>query len=81
MDNSHLAEDDEETFHCGLNPDLHAVANLRAAISYWESRQNDAGRVRFDDIFKPDEEQADRRTAKLEWIEKMGVMDFMQPAK
>ena len=76
-----IGEDVEEMLQCDLDLELDAIPDLKAAITYCESRKDFVSRDLFDEILKSEEEHVDWLETQLGLIEKMGVENYLQSAK
>jgi bacterioferritin len=75
-----IGEDVEEMLQSDLDLELDAIPDLKAAITYCESRKDFVSRDLFDDILKSEEEHVDWLETQLGLIEKMGVENYLQSA-
>lgn len=75
-----IGEDVEEMLQCDLDLELDAIPDLKAAITYCESRKDFVSRDLFDAILKSEEEHVDWLETQLGLIEKMGVENYIQSA-
>ncbi len=73
-----IGEDVEEMLQSDLDLELDAIPDLKAAITYCESRKDFVSRDLFDDILKSEEEHVDWLETQLGLIEKMGVENYLQ---
>jgi len=75
-----IGEDVEEMLQCDLDLELDAIPDLKAAITYCESRKDFVSRELFDEILKSEEEHVDWLETQLGLIERMGVENYLQSA-
>ena len=75
-----IGEDVEEMLQSDLELELDAIPDLKAAITYCESRKDFVSRDLFDEILKSEEEHVDWLETQLGLIEKMGVENYLQSA-
>ncbi len=73
-----IGEDVEEMLQCDLDLELDAIPDLKAAITYCESRKDFVSRELFDEILKSEEEHVDWLETQLGLIERMGVENYIQ---
>ena len=76
-----IGEDVEEMLQCDLDLELDAIPDLKAAITYCESRKDFVSRDLFDEILRSEEEHVDWLETQLGLIEKMGVENYIQSSK
>ena len=73
-----IGEDVEEMLQSDLDLELDAIPDLKAAITYCESRKDFVSRDLFDEILKSEEEHVDWLETQLGLIERMGVENYLQ---
>jgi bacterioferritin len=73
-----IGEDVEEMLQSDLDLELDAIPDLKAAITYCESRKDFVSRDLFDEILKSEEEHVDWLETQLGLIEKMGIENYLQ---
>ena len=73
-----IGEDVEEIVKCDLDLELDAIPDLRAAITYCESRKDFVSRDLFDSILRSEEEHVDWLETQLSLITKMGLENYIQ---
>ena len=62
----------------GLDMELDAIPDLRAAIAYCESHKDYVSRELFDEILRSEEEHVDWLETQLDLIDKVGLKNYQQ---
>ena len=70
--------DVEEMFQCDLELELDAIPDLKAAITFCESRKNFVSRDLFNNILKSEEDHVDWLETQLGLIDRMGIENYVQ---
>jgi bacterioferritin len=73
-----IGEDVEEMLQCDLNLELDAIPDLKAAITFCESRKDFVSRDLFDEILKSEEDHVDWLETQLGLIDRMGIENYVQ---
>ncbi|MEQ9561962.1 MAG: bacterioferritin [Woeseiaceae bacterium] len=73
-----IGEDVEEMIQCDLDLELDAIPDLKAAISFCESRKDFVTRELFNSILKSEEDHIDWLETQLGLIDKMGLENYVQ---
>ena len=73
-----IGEDVEEMLQCDLDLELDAIPDLKAAITFCESRKDYVSRDLFDAILTSEEEHVDWLETQLGLIDKMGIENYIQ---
>lgn len=73
-----IGEDVEEMMQCDLDLELDAVPDLKAAITFCESRKDFVSRDLFNAILISEEEHVDWLETQLGLIDRMGMENYVQ---
>jgi bacterioferritin len=73
-----IGEDMQEMLQCDLDLELDAIADLKAAITFCESRKDYVTRELFDSILSSEEEHVDWLETQLGLIDRMGIENYAQ---